>query len=380
MRLLGLRLLNVRAHANTSLTFAPKVNLIYGPNGAGKTNILEGIHYLCLAKSFIASKDTYVLRRGSAHFEVEGTFEGEQRSALRVRVAYVPEEGKRAFVNKAPLDRLAELVGLVPVVVLAPEDRALTNDGPDERRRFIDNTLSQARPVYLNDLVKYRRALKQRNALLFQLKRQRRTAGDGVLDSWNEELITLGSRLIVSRQKFVDEFAAFMGQAYALIDSIGEEPGIAYQTIEKDLDLTDESAVNEAFRRRLRRVQGKEVQQGRSLVGPHRDELLFTLNAFEVRRFASQGQHRTFAMALKLAKYFYLRERLNETPLLLLDDVFGDLDERRTDIFLGLLAGDDIGQSVVTGASRRIFDTLMDFSDPAHQAVRIEGGQAETQR
>ena len=168
MRLRSLRLLSFRAHDETDVTFAPGVNLIYGPNGSGKTNLLEAIHYLCLSKSFLTSQDPHALRQGCPFFEVEGRFEGEQRPEFTARLVYVPEEGKRIFVNKAPLERLSEVVGMLPVVVFSPADGALTAGGPDERRKFLDNTLSQARPVYLDDLLKYRRALKQRNALLLR--------------------------------------------------------------------------------------------------------------------------------------------------------------------------------------------------------------------
>jgi DNA replication and repair protein RecF len=146
MRLRSLRLHSFRAHAESALTFSPKVNLLHGPNGAGKTNVLEAVHYLCLGKSFLAAQDGVVVRRGAPFFEVEGRFEGERRADLAVRMVYVPEEGKRLFVNKAPLDRLADVVGTFPVVVLSPEDGALTAGGPEERRRFLDTTLSQARP------------------------------------------------------------------------------------------------------------------------------------------------------------------------------------------------------------------------------------------
>src|SRR5690606_535065 len=129
----------------TRLEFAPGVNLLYGPNGAGKTNVLEAIHYLCLTKSFLTGQDNYAIQRGASFFEVEGQFEGERRADLRVRLAYVPEEGKRVFLNGAPAERLADLVGVLPVVVFSPEDQVLTSGGPEERRRFLNNILSQSK-------------------------------------------------------------------------------------------------------------------------------------------------------------------------------------------------------------------------------------------
>src|SRR5690606_36598056 len=171
MRLRSLRLVSFRAHADTALELAPKVNLFYGPNGAGKTNVLEAVHYLCLTKSFLTATDQHVVQRGAPFLEVEGLFEGSRRASVHVKLVSVPGEGKRVFLNRAPLERLADLVGEAPAVVLSPSDYALTAGGPDERRRFLDATLSQAYPVYLDDLLKYRRALKQRNALLQQVRR-----------------------------------------------------------------------------------------------------------------------------------------------------------------------------------------------------------------
>ena len=375
MRLRSLRLLSFRAHAETEVAFAPGVNLIVGPNGAGKTNLLEAIHYLCLTKSFLTSTDTNALRQGCPYFEVEGQFEGEQRPSLAARLVYVPDEGKRLFLNKAPLDRLSEIVGQLPVVVLAPADGALTAGGPEERRRFLDNTLSQARPTYLGDLMGYRRALKQRNALLFSHRRSRTAPDPAALEAWNEELVTLGARLIERRRRFIGEFVGFLAEAYEQIESVGEEPSIEYQTAVPLTEEMTEADIAEAFRTALHRLARRERERGRTLAGPHRDELVFRLGTFEVRPYASQGQHRTFGLALKLAKYFYLRDRLDETPLLLLDDVFGDLDPRRADIFLQLLQSDAVGQSLITAARGEPFDDAVDFSSETHRAIRIVHGE-----
>ena len=158
MILRSLRLRSFRAHTETELELAPSVNLLYGPNGVGKTNVLEAVHYLCLTKSFTASRDRYAVRKEAPYFEVEGKVEEVRQKPMEVRIAYVPGEGKKMFVNGAELDRLADIVGVLPVVIFSPEDADLTAGGPSERRRFVNNILSQARPVYMDDLLKYRRA------------------------------------------------------------------------------------------------------------------------------------------------------------------------------------------------------------------------------
>lgn len=373
MRLRSLRLSSFRAHEDTRLDLAPKVNFFYGPNGAGKTNLLEAIHYLCLTKSFVTPTDTHAVRRGRPYFEVEGAVEGARRSALQVKLVFMPGEGKRAFVNGAPLERLADLVGEVPVVVLSPADYALTAGGPEERRRFLDATLSQASPIYLDDLLKYRRALRQRNALLQQVRRNAPLAS-GTLRAWDEELVALGSRLIVRRRQFLDLFTGFIADAYRLLDAVGEEPSLEYQATVGVEGPAEAEAVAEQFRIALARLRRREAERGRTLAGPHLDEILFRLGDFEVRPYASQGQHRTLGLALRLATFLYLKDRLEEVPLLLLDDVFGTLDARRVEVVLSLLQSDAVGQSFLSAARPDPIVDLVPFSDPEHRAYPVVHG------
>lgn len=371
MILRSLRLQSFRAHAETELQFAPRVNLIHGPNGAGKTNVLEAIHYLCLTKSFTATRDTYVLRKGSPYFQVEGVFDGARRAEMSVRLVYVPNEGKQIFVNGAPLDRLADIVGQLPVVVFSPEDHALTAEGPSERRRFLNNILSQAHPVYLDDLMKYRRARRQRNELLRQYQKRKAPPPGEVLAPWTEELVTLGSRIIARRLRFLDTFTDYLLQAYQQIDEVAEEPSIEYDTISDFAPDATVESVAEAFRDELERTKHRERERGRTLLGPQRDELIFQLNDLEVRRYGSQGQHRTFGMALKLAQYFFLHDRLEEQPLLLLDDAFGKLDPERSAVFLELLQSDTMGQSLITATRHAPFAETIDFEQNRHRAICI---------
>lgn len=371
----SLHLRSFRAHRDTRLDFAPAVNLIYGPNGAGKTNVLEAIHYLCLTKSFLASQDTYVVRRGAPFFEVEGHFAGERRAELRVRLAYVPEEGKRIFVNGAPLERLADIVGVLPVVVFSPEDQVLTAGGPDERRRFLNNILSQSRPVYLDDLLSYRRALRQRNELLAQHRRSRSAPPRAILEPWDAELVELGSRIVAARHGFLLDFSTYLEEAYSHVAAVAERPTVRYSTVARLEPEDDTARVAEKFWQQLERAARRERERGMTLVGPHRDELVFHLNDFEVRRYASQGQHRTFGMALKLAKYLYLKDQLGEHPVLLLDDVFDHFDAERTAAFLRLVQSDVVQQSIITAANDRTFTEVVPFGLPENRALRIIGGE-----
>ena len=374
MHLRSLRLHSFRAHEDTQIDLAPGVNLFVGPNGAGKTNLLEAVHYLCLTKSFLTSTDSHVVRRGATFMEIEGHFESESRSSTRVRLAYAPSEGKRAFVNGSPLDRLAGLVGRVPVVMLSPADHLLTDGGPSERRRFLDQTLSQAYPVYLDDLMKYRRALKQRNALLLQVRRGKSFA-PGTMEAWNEELALLGSRIVGRRRRFLDRFAGFLRDAYALLGATGEEPSAMYapSVAAQDEGSSAEADVEE-FRRALARAARREREMGRTVIGPHLDEVILRLDGFDVRPYASQGQHRTMGLAMRIATALFLRDHLDRPPILLLDDVFGPLDPDRTRAVFDLLDSDAIGQSLVTAARSEPFADALDFSLTEHQAFSVVEG------
>jgi DNA replication and repair protein RecF len=346
------------------------VNLLHGPNGIGKTNVLEAIHYLCLAKSFLAGTDRHALRKGEERFQVDAEVVTDRRGAQQIRIIFVPGEGKRVLVNGVVLDRLTDLVGQFPVVVLAPADHKLTEEGPDERRRFLDTMLCQASPAYLQALVAYRRVLKQRNQLLAS----RRGMRQEMMASYNEAFARHGSRLMTRRARFIREFSEHLETAYALMSETAERPSITYRTFLAIKEDQDESELAARFVGELQSRFSEECERGMTTVGPHRDDLLFQLGALPVRRYASQGQHRTFVMALKLAQYFYLGERLGEQPLLLLDDVFDTLDPHRMKTITGLLAGDAVGQSLVTAARPDLFDKIFTFAEPGSASIAIQPG------
>lgn len=371
MRLRRIVLGGFRAHGRSEIEFGDGVNLIFGPNGVGKTNILEAIHYLCLTKSFLAVQDQYVLNRDAEYFEVIGEFEGEQRAELSARTAFVPGEGKRIFINGAPLDRLADVVGMMPLVVFAPDDYVITAGGPEERRRFLNNILSQARPSYMEDLWVYRRALKQRNELLAQYQRLRMPPPDELLESWDNELARAGARVIWQRLDFLRNFDRYLENAYATMAHVVERPSITYSTSIDVSGDVDAAGVESRFGRRIDERRRRDTDLGRTGDGPHRDELVFELNGMDVRRFASQGQHRTFGMALKLAQYFYLHDRLDETPILLLDDIFDHLDAGRTEAVLNLLNSDRVGQSILTSTRSQPFTEQLDFDGDRNRLLEI---------
>ena len=370
MTLQTLKLRDFRAHASTDLTLGPGINLIDGPNGAGKTNILEAVHYLCLSKSFMSAKDRDVLRKGARFFEVEAAFESDQGRRLVVRAAYLSGEGKRLFVNGAALDRQADIVGRLPVVVMEPGVSRLTMGGPKHRRQYLNNMLSQARPAYMEDLIRYRRALRQRNELLGRY----RGTGTDVLESLTDLLVALGTRVIAGRLNFLGELDPFLQQACSHLRLDLQKPTLTYAgLISSDSAETEPEDIRKAFARALSNSAEREQALGLTRVGPHRDELVLKLNGQPLRRFASTGQHRAFGIALKLAQYLYLRHQTDESPILLLDDIFDSLDTLRTRAILQLLQAEDTGQSLITTTDATPY--LARITDTAATRLRVENGR-----
>lgn len=360
MRLDHLTLRCFRAHAARAFDLGPGVNLFHGPNGVGKTNVLEAVHYLALTKSFVTSSDDVAVRIGCTQADIGGSFEGVRRGVFKVRLVMGQGTGKRVFVSGVPVPTLAEHVGRVPVVAMAPQDYVLTSGPPDERRRFLDGVLSQARPLYLDDRMRYGRALKQRSELLAAGRHRRYAVAGDLLDAWTDELVTLGARVVHARARALADFHTYLDAAYERLGERVEKPSLTYDgPVEVEAGATVDD-VAEALRQRIAVMLPREREAGRSLVGPHRDDVTFRLGTFEVRRYASQGQHRTFGVALRLAQLFFLRELTAEAPLLLLDDLFGSLDATRTRLLTDLLTDGTLGQSLVTHPDDRLFAERLD--------------------
>ncbi|GAB5407748.1 MAG: DNA replication/repair protein RecF [Balneolaceae bacterium] len=357
MLITTLELLHFRNHKKNEVEWAPHLNVITGPNGAGKTSLIDAIHYLCMSRSFVSSSDMYVTHQGESYFMLKGKFEGEIRSEFEVSCSYSRGDGKKIFINDGPLDRLSDLIGMVPVVVLSPDDKKLTLEGPVERRSFLDSFISQISNSYLRDLLDYRRIRKQRNTLL-QNYRNTPEMLEMYLEPWDKQLVEVGSRIVAKRFEVLEKFKDYLARDYAMISGMNLTTGLEYQTFcEPSVDPTEiESYYYEA----LKKNHEKELEREQTLIGPHRDEVVFYLDEFELRRFGSQGQHRLFALSLKLAQLHYYSDELDDLPIFMLDDVFGDLDLPKTEILLKALQ-EHKGQTFITAANPIPFENYVHF-------------------
>jgi DNA replication and repair protein RecF len=344
---------NFRIFPYLKITFSDGINIISGLNGQGKTSILESIYYLALTKSFRTSNDNHVISYNKQHFNIKSEFISEKSDKKIIRIFHSSSEGKHLFINKKEVFKFSEYIGTVPCVILTLDDLKLTLGGPQERRRFLDILISQISPVYLEDLKIYRRTLQQRNALL---SLENKTEIKNQISIWNEKLIEHGSRIISHRLDFIDFLNSNLSEYYNKISMLGDKIGVEYQSSLGDGDyLSDRKRITDRFEKKLNLVFKYEVDRKKSVIGPHRDDVQFFKENKIFRNFCSQGENKTLVIALKFLEWEYISKERHLKPILLLDDIFGELDEVRMQGLLDFL--EVIGQAYITTTMQDKFKT-----------------------
>jgi len=373
MKIVRAQLRQFRNHDCTELDFGWTTNALLGDNGHGKTNVLEALSFLCLTKSFYASSDTTALQQGKEFFEVKGTLLSDVGVEHDVRVAFDSRTNqKKVFIDGNEPETFSSVIGQFPIVVLSPENNNITFGTPSDRRRFMDLVISQSSRVYVEEMLEYRRALRQRNKILSDVSRGIGSAA--LLEPWDETLSAHGAKVFLKRASFFEEFAPFITRAYAAVAQETETPAVEYvPQIALSANESHEE-VGKRIRAKLGEKRRDELRIGTTLVGPHRDEAAFSLNGLQLRAFASQGQHKTFLIALKIAEFFYLKERCAETPVILLDDVFTELDDTRSRKLLALI--DSLGQSFITTTNEQVFHGTIRWDDARRKFSILNGAAA----
>jgi DNA replication and repair protein RecF len=359
MFLQNIRLKNFRNHRELYLEFGEKANVILGDNGEGKTNLLEAISYISLTKSFYASSDSVVALIGSDVFEIDADIFSDKNNIFHVHIGYDTTTSEKVFIiNKKRIEPFSSIIGKFPLVFLSPDNSSITFGGPAERRKFLDLVISQSNLQYFEALSEYRKVIRHRNKILTDLKIAK-NGPPGLLEAWNEQLVVLGSKLILKRYYFVREFQEYISASYYNLVDVKEIPSIEYfPSFALEQEITLES-ITEKFKKELADKSTEEMRFGSTLVGPHRDEVIFKINNLDLRSFASQGQHKTFLVALKIGEFFYLKERCSENPVFLLDDVFAELDDQRSKHMLKLI--ESLSQTFITSTNCGIFDKALTF-------------------
>ncbi len=338
MHISHLTLHNFRCYRQIDLDLPPGVSVFMGPNASGKTSLLEAVLVLATSKSPRTTRDRELVHWAASWGGISGQFHGMDTSSPSIRIVLrgavsgdeqdlpsVLNGPKHIEVNGVRCDSVVQLVGQAPAVLFSPDDLQLVKAGPAVRRRFLNTALAQLMPRYLDDLLRYRRALRQRNELLKQMQAGRATGGD--LAPWTSQLVQTGARISADRQNFIAALGEDAGQLHTTLTEHSERLALQYDSVLAGIDDPDEKV--EAFREELERSHEQELHRGITVVGPHRDEMAVTIDGYAARQFASQGQQRTAALSLKLAEAQVMQQRRGEPPVLLLDDCLSELDGAR---------------------------------------------------
>ena len=348
------------------MAFSEKINCFVGNNGAGKTNLLDAIYYLSFTKSYFNSVDQQNIRHGETFFAIHGIF--QRNGGLPDQVSCIQKAGvkKQIRINQKDYERISDHIGQFPCVMVSPYDRDLINEGSDMRRKFIDAVISQFDKAYLDSLIRYNRLLEQRNGLLKQFAERRKT-DRALLLLLDEQMMAPATNINVKRQQFLEGFAPIFRHYFEFISGGNETVSIEY---ESQLATTSYlELVENAFE--------KDQAVRYSTAGIHKDDFIFNLEGYPVKRFGSQGQQKSFAVALKLAQFDFTRDLIKFKPILLFDDIFDKLDPGRVQQIIQLVDNDSFGQVFITDTEperiRRTFDNVA----INHRVFEIQGGAVE---
>jgi DNA replication and repair protein RecF len=351
-----LSLTDFRSYQELSLELGPGVTTFSGLNGEGKTNLVEAVGYLAALGSHRVASDAPLVRRGAERAVLRGAVSGVQGDVL-VEIEVNPGKANRVRLNRAPMPRPRDVLGALRTVLFAPEDLALVKGDPGERRRFLDELLTATAPRYAGVRADYERVLKQRTALLKSagakghLRGAAREAMTATLDAWDGQLARAGAPLLAGRLRLADALRPHVAAAYEAVSAgpAGEACGMSYRSsaLNSSDEFEDVPALETALLKALAEVRASELDRGVCLVGPHRDELELSVAGLPARGYASHGESWSLALALRLASFALLREG-REDPVLILDDVFAELDTGRRDRLAALVAGAE--QVLITAA------------------------------
>lgn len=337
MNLKELRLYHFKNHSNITLHFADKVNAIIGKNGVGKTNILDAVYYLANTKSYFNHLDNQLIQFGETECSIMGIYSDENQN-IDIQITFGESRKKTVKKNNKPFARLLDYIGQISAVFITPYDISLVFDGSEERRRFIDYTISQLDKEYLNQLIEYRKVIDQRNSFLKSL--EGREADPILMESYNYKLIPLSNSIFQKRTQFIQKFNPYFNEYYSKL---------CEDSNKEILKLDYISALNsDSIEKILLNNQKIDSITGRTSNGVHKDDLNIEINGLPLKKFGSQGQIKSSVIALKLAQYQYLKQFSGRKPWLLLDDIFEKIDETRSQHLMNMVCSDEFGQIFVS--------------------------------
>lgn len=364
MILQNLILTNFKNYASESLQLSDSVNCFVGDNGMGKTNLLDAIYYLCMTKSHFGINDRNIVQHQMDFFRLEGHFNRLGKSE-KIVAKVIPAKKKEIERNAVAYDKLSEHIGFLPIVMIAPDDTSLAREGSEVRRRFLDNTLAQQDAEYLKKLLQYNKVLKQRNAALKQFAESGHF-DYALLNTYNQQMLNPAAVIFEKRSQFVELFQPVFERYYKMISSDKEQVSCLYNS----------HLQKEDFIKLLEQNIEKDRILQRTTQGPHKDDLVFKLDEKPLKKFASQGQLKSYIFALKLAQYAFLRKQKKLDPILLLDDLFDKLDSKRVQQLLQLLIDEEFGQVFISDTNIERIPKMLDELDISYHSFLVENGTA----
>lgn len=356
MILNSLSLINYKNFEQQNFTFDQKINCFVGANGIGKTNVLDAIYHLSFGKSYFNPIASQNIRHGQDFFVIEGLFERENREE---KIVVSLKKGQKKIIkrNSKVYKKFSDHIGFIPSVIISPADQDLIVEGSETRRKFMDSVISQSDKNYLNNLINYNKVLQQRNALLkyFALNN---TFNSQTLDIYNEQLHHFGSEIFATRKTFLDTFIPIFKSRYNAISNFNEVVNLSYKSdlFEDNLDVLIQKNIN----------KDKALQY--TSVGTHRDDLNFEIDDYPIKRFGSQGQQKSFLIALKLAQFDFIKQQSGFFPILLLDDIFDKLDANRVTQILELVHNKNFGQLFISDTHA---DRTENIIKQVHQSYKL---------
>ena len=361
-----LSLINYKNIREATLDLSPKINCMIGRNGVGKTNILDAVYFLSFCHSASNPVDSMLIRHGEEFMFIEGTYKSDSFSPsddTTVISCGLKKGTKKHFRrNKKEYRRLSEHIGMIPLVMVSPSDSLLIEGGSEERRKLMDMVISQYDRAYIESVNRYNKALLQRNSML----KQEEEPDNEIMSLWEEQMAIEGERIYERRKLFVSELTPIFQHYYECISGNREQVAIEYVSHCQRGPLLEV----------IQRDRQKDRIMGFSLHGTHRDDLMFSLGGHPIKREGSQGQHKTFVVALKLAQFDFLkRTNGGNTPLLLLDDIFDKLDSNRVEQIVKLVAGEEFGQIFITDTNREHLDQILKATSHDYKIYQVEGGE-----
>lgn len=364
MILKRISILNYKNLEQVELSFAPKINCFIGQNGMGKTNLLDAIYYLSFCKSASNPIDSQNIRHDQEFFVIQGFYEQEDGTPEEIYCGLKRRQKKQFKRNKKEYSKLADHIGFIPLIMVSPADAELIAGGSEERRRFMDVVISQYDREYLDALMRYNKALQQRNTLL----KQETEPDEELMAVWEEMMADAGTKVYAKRAAFIKEFVPLFQSFYSYISQNGEKVSLIYHSHAEAKELLTV----------IRESRPKDRIMGYSLHGIHKDELNMELGGFPIKREGSQGQNKTYLIALKLAQFDFLkRTGSNTTPILLLDDIFDKLDAQRVEQIVKLVAGDNFGQIFITDTNREHLDQILRKTEQHYRLFTVHNGTVE---